>query len=98
MLENYEKGYVKAIIFFWKLSTLKGRLKIKEGECLSSLGKTKEVSIKKRHNKYQKSIQKKNYWATNMTFGIHDKVPDVIRWLRLIIHQRKKLDLQYDLC
>jgi hypothetical protein len=24
-----------------------------------------------------------------MTFGIHDKTPDVIRWLRLVIHQRK---------
>jgi hypothetical protein len=24
-----------------------------------------------------------------MTFGIHDKAPNVIRWLRLIIHQRK---------
>jgi hypothetical protein len=24
-----------------------------------------------------------------MTFGIQDKAPDVIRWLRLIIHQRK---------
>jgi hypothetical protein len=24
-----------------------------------------------------------------MTFGIHDKAPDVIRWLRLIIHKRK---------
>jgi len=27
--------------------------------------------------------------ATNMTFGIQDKAPDVIRWLRLVIHQRE---------
>jgi hypothetical protein len=32
---------------------------------------------------------KKKIWATNMTFGIYDKAPDVIRWLRLVIHQRK---------
>jgi hypothetical protein len=32
---------------------------IKEGECLSSLEKAKEVSIKERHNKCQKSIPKK---------------------------------------
>jgi hypothetical protein len=34
-----------------KLPTLKGRSKIKEKECLLSIGKTKEVSIKERHNK-----------------------------------------------
>jgi len=56
--------------------------KIKEGECLLSLGKTKEVS-------QQMSKVKKKIWATNMTFGIHDKTPDVNRWLRLVIHQRK---------
>jgi hypothetical protein len=38
-----------------KLLTLKGRSKIKEGECLLSLGKTKEVSqqmskVKKKKN------------------------------------------------
>jgi hypothetical protein len=53
MLKNYKKGYVKAIKK--KLPTLKGRSKIKEGECLLSLGKTKEVLIKERHNKCQKS-------------------------------------------
>jgi len=46
--------------------------KIKEGECLLSLGKTKEVS-------QQMSKVKKKIWATNMTFGIHDKTPDVNR-------------------
>jgi hypothetical protein len=57
MLENCEKGYVKAILKKKekkkerKLPTLKGRSKIKEGECLLSIGKTKEVSIKERHNK-----------------------------------------------
>jgi hypothetical protein len=63
MLENYEKGYVKATHIYIKknrekrkLPTLKGRSKIKEGECLLSLGKTKKVSIKERHNKCQKSI------------------------------------------
>jgi hypothetical protein len=58
MLENFEKGYVKAIKKTWKLPTLKGKSKIKEGECLLNLGKTKEVSIKERHNKCQKSIKK----------------------------------------
>jgi hypothetical protein len=24
-----------------------------------------------------------------MTFSIHDKAPDVIKWLRLVIHKRK---------
>ena len=56
MLENYEKGYVKATHIYKKnrekrkLPTLKGRSKIKEGECLLNLGKTKEVLIKERHN------------------------------------------------
>jgi len=53
------------------LPTLKGRLKIK---CLLSLGKTKEVS-----QQMSKVDTKKEFWATNMTFGIHDKAPDVIR-------------------
>jgi hypothetical protein len=45
MLENYEKGYVKAIKKKRKkLPTLKGKSKIKEGECLLSLGKIKKVS------------------------------------------------------
>jgi len=81
MLENCEKGYVKAIyiyiyIYIYILPTLKGRSKIKEGECLLSLGKTKKVS-----QQMSKVDTKKKYiyWATNMTFGIHDKVPDVIR-------------------
>jgi hypothetical protein len=55
------------------LPTLKGRSKIKEGECLLSLGKTKEVS------QQMSKVEKKKIWATNMTFGIHDKTPDVIR-------------------
>jgi hypothetical protein len=43
--KNCEKGYVKAIKKKKrKLPTLKGMSKIKEGECLLSLGKTKEVS------------------------------------------------------
>jgi hypothetical protein len=42
-------------------------------------GKTQQMS----------KVNKKKYWAANMTFGIHDKAPDVIRWLRLVIHQRK---------
>jgi hypothetical protein len=57
-----------------KLPTLKGRSKIKEGECLLSLGKTKEVS-----QQMSKVDTKKKTWATNMTFSIHDKTPDVIR-------------------
>ena len=52
--KNREKGYVKAIKK--KLPPFKGKSKIKEGECLLSLGKTKEVSIKERHHKWQKSI------------------------------------------
>ena len=44
----------------WKSPTLKGKSKIKEGECLSSLGKEKKVSIKERHNKCQKSTPRKN--------------------------------------
>jgi hypothetical protein len=86
--KNREKGYVKAIKK--KLPPFKGKSKIKEGECLLSLGKTKEVSIKERHNKCQKvdTITTKKTRATNMTFGIHDKAPDVII-LRLVIYQRK---------
>ena len=60
MLENCEKGYVKAIKKNWKLPTLKDKLKIKEGECLSSLGKTKEVSIKKRQQISKVNKKKKN--------------------------------------
>jgi hypothetical protein len=33
--------------------------------------------------------KKKKERATNMTFCIQDKAPDVIRWLRLVIHQRE---------
>ena len=40
----------------WNLPPLEGRSNIMEREFLLSIGKTKEVSIKKRHNKYQKSI------------------------------------------
>jgi len=75
--KNSEKGYVKAIKKKRrrrKLPTLKGRSKIKEGEFLLSLGKTKEVS--QQMSKVDKIII---IWATNMTFGIHDKTPDVIR-------------------
>jgi hypothetical protein len=36
-----------------KLPSLKGKSKIKERECLSSLGRAKEISIKERHNKSQ---------------------------------------------
>jgi hypothetical protein len=43
----------------WKLPTLKGKSKIKEGECLSSLERGKEVSIKKRHSIRQSSIPEK---------------------------------------
>jgi len=57
-----------------KLPTLKGRSKIKEGEYLLSLGKTKEVS-----QQMSKVDNKKKIWAANMTFGIHDKTPDIIR-------------------
>jgi hypothetical protein len=38
---------------------LEGKSKIKEGECLPSLGRVKEVSINKRHNKCQKSMPEK---------------------------------------
>ena len=71
-------------IYKKKLPPLKGRSKIKEGEYLLSLGKTKEVS-----QQMSKVDNKKKIWAANMTFGIHDKASDVIRWLRLVIHQRK---------
>ena len=56
------------------MPTLKGRSKIKEGECLLSLGKTRSFTTNV-ESRYQKKI----FWATNMTFGIHDKTPDVIR-------------------
>ena len=52
----------------WKLPTLKKKSKINKGECLSSLGKEKEVSINERYNKRQKSIQKKIYRVTNIVF------------------------------
>jgi hypothetical protein len=55
------------------LSIFKDKSKIKEGECLLSLGKTKEVS------KQMYKVKKKKIWATNMTFGINYKTPDVIR-------------------
>ena len=54
MLEKYEKGYVKKKT--WKLPPFEGRSNIKKKECLLSIGKTKEVSIKERHDKCQKSI------------------------------------------
>jgi hypothetical protein len=57
-----------------KLPTLKGRSKINEGECLLSLGKTKGVS-----QQMSKVEKKKKVWATNMTSGIHNKTPGVIR-------------------
>ena len=41
------------------MPTLKGKLKIKEGERLSSLGRAKEVSIKERDSEHQKSIPEK---------------------------------------
>ena len=82
MLGNSKKGYVKAIYKKKekkrKLPTLKGRSKIKEGECLLSLGKTKEVSIKERHKNVKSRYHKKKR-ATNSTFGIQYKAPDVIR-------------------
>ena len=37
----------------WKLPSLKYKSKIKEGECLSSLWRAKEISIEERHNKSQ---------------------------------------------
>ena len=55
------------------MSTLKGKLKIKEGECLSSLGRAKKASIKERDNKRQKSIQKKYIELQTLAFGINDK-------------------------
>jgi hypothetical protein len=41
------------------LPTLKGKSKNKEGERISSLGRAKEVSIKERDSKCQKSILEK---------------------------------------
>jgi hypothetical protein len=41
------------------LPTLKGKSKIKEGECLLNLGKTKEVSIKERQQ--MSKVNKKKY-------------------------------------
>jgi len=41
-----------------KLPTLKGRSKIKEGECLLSLGKTKEVSQQMSKVDTKKKIKK----------------------------------------
>jgi hypothetical protein len=56
------------------LPTIKGKSKIKEGERLSSLGRAKEVSIKKRHSICQKSIpRKKNTELQTLSFGINDK-------------------------
>ena len=52
-----EKTLRKTIKKEWKLPTLKGKSKIKEGR--PSLGRTKEVSIKKRHSIHQKSIPEK---------------------------------------
>jgi hypothetical protein len=45
--ENFEEGYVKA------------KKSGNEGECLSILRGVKEVSIKERHSKCQKSTPKK---------------------------------------
>ena len=44
----------------------------------------------------QKSIPEKDL-GINVTFGFHYKAYDVIRWLRLVIHQGK-VDLHYNLC
>ena len=59
MWENFEEGWKKEKKKSRNCQHLKGKLKIKEGECLSSLGRAKEVSIKERDNTRQKSIQKK---------------------------------------
>jgi len=50
-----------------KLPSLKGKSKIKEGECLSIPRVAKEVSIEERHNKCQKSTLKKSSF---MSFGV----------------------------
>jgi len=50
-----------------KLPSLKGKSKIKEGECLSILRVAKKVSIEERHNKCQKSTLKK---LSFMSFGV----------------------------
>jgi hypothetical protein len=65
------------------LPTLKGRSKIKEGECLLSLGKTKKSFNQGKTQQMSKVdtiiIIKKKNGAINMTFGIQDKAPDAIR-------------------
>jgi hypothetical protein len=59
-----------------------------EGECLSILRGAKEVSIKERHGKCQKSTQKKK--SSFMSFGMSRIKPLVSsKKFRLIIHQRK---------
>jgi len=75
MWENFEEGYRKERKKEkeWKLPTLKGKSKIKEGKRLSSLEKEKEVSIKKRHTIRQKSIPEKNTELQTLSFGINDK-------------------------
>jgi len=73
--KNCEKGYVKAIKKRRrKLPTLKGKSKIKGRRMPIKFRKDKRSFTTNVKNRYQKKRE-----ATNMTFGIHDKTPEVIR-------------------
>ena len=52
--ENFEEGFVKTKK--QKLPKLKNKSRLKVGKFLSSLEGQKRFLIKKRHNKYQKSM------------------------------------------
>jgi hypothetical protein len=85
------EGSKKETIYWGNVRKLWGRLCKKknrrEWECLSSLGKAKEVSIEGKHNKCQKSNTKKI--SSYMSFGVYDKAFSVFKKIRLVIHQRK---------
>ena len=66
------------------MPTIKGKSKIKEGERLSSLGRAKDVSIKKRHSICQKSIPEKKIPSYKHCLLVSMIKPIMIR---LIIHQ-----------
>jgi len=81
--ENFEEGYKKK----WKLSTLKGKSRIKEGECLSILKGAKKVSIEKRHIKCQKSTVENK--SSFVSFGVYDKASDIFKILDWLFFKRE---------
>jgi len=72
----------------WELPALKGKSRLKVGECLSSLEGQKRFQLRKDTANAKSQYQKK-YWATNMSYDIYDKAFACLQIIRLVIHQRR---------